>query len=203
MIYALLTTPLLLASAAVETASVRPEPLYTLDCKRYESRCVGDRCYEMETALRTNSDWRGQIPPERMESLQYVVRADGALSMTERVRVGATISNGKYVIPIKHVTDGASSIQLENKTDEGIVRERVAIDKNTGFYAAYLMHTDATISDVPIGAPYAAYFGWCGGLPLLQLENESTGVIDPSRTTPPPAPPTSPGQPLPPPTAIR
>src|SRR5262249_40632171 len=52
-------------------------------------------------------------------------------------------------------------IVLENRDSHGDVKEKVEIDKISGFYDKYLIHTDNSIKDVPLGQPYVAYFGWC------------------------------------------
>jgi hypothetical protein len=131
-----------------------------LSCQRYESKCKGEKCYDNAARLKQDKE-KKIFTMQHMENINYAIREDGATATFDDAKADATLVNGKYTLEFKYVTQDDAKIVLENKTDTGVVKEQVNIDKLTGFYAKYLLHTDGSLKDVPIGEPYSAYFGWC------------------------------------------
>mgnify|MGYP003394034070 CR=1 FL=1 len=135
-----------------------------LACKRYESKCSGDKCYELTAALQSNSEWRETLASQNMEPVEYIIREDGATAILSRLTTDAKLAGGKYIVEFKYVTQDPIRFILENKTDTGDVKERIIIETGSWFYVKYLLHTDRSLRDVPIGEPFSAYFGWCEDL---------------------------------------
>jgi len=151
-----LALPLLIFTASAAQANV----LY-LHCQRYESKCVGEKCYEIAEGLNADPEWRNALPANKLEQLDYVVHDDKAVVITDNAMRGSLkTQDSKYTIPFNNVMQDSVRIQLEI-TSGSAVKERVAVIKHTGFYSAYVLHTDTSIKDIPVGTPYKAYFGWC------------------------------------------
>ena len=141
-------------------SSASAETLY-LHCFRYESKCLAEKCYQIADRLVENLEWKATLSAEKMEPIDYVVRDNSAVGITTKTSQDAKLEGGKYTVLFKSVTQDDARILLEYKNEAGFVRESVAVEKQTGFYANYLLHTDSTIKDTPVGKPYVAYFGWC------------------------------------------
>jgi hypothetical protein len=151
---ALLTIILCLAASAAQANT-----LY-VHCLRYESKCTGDKCHDIAEKLKLDTK-KELLHAHKMEHVNYVIQEDGAKATFSEAAANARLVDGKYTLHFKSVQQNDAAITLENKTDTGAVKEQVIIDKITGFYIKYLLHTDNSIKDVPVGEPYSAYFGWC------------------------------------------
>jgi hypothetical protein len=126
-----------------------------IDCQRYESKCNGDKCYALADGLKQDTK-KEVLKLQKMELVHYTIDDTRAT-----VSVDDEGSGIKYTPEFEFVTRDENTITLKNKTESGAAKERVVIDKVSGFYAKYLIHTDGSMKDVPIGEPYSAYFGWC------------------------------------------
>lgn len=131
-----------------------------LKCQRYESQCSASACYHLSEALKDDKD-RQIFAIQKIEEVDYHIGETEATAMLDNEFPNATLTDGKYVLPYKHVIWKDGVVVLENRTSSGMPKERVEIDPDFGFYSHYMMHTDNSIKDVPVGEPYAAYFGWC------------------------------------------
>lgn len=174
-----------------------------LHCQRYESKCVGEKCYEIAEGLNADPEWRNALPVNKLEQLDYVVHDDKAVVITDNAMRGSLkTQDSKYTIPFNNVRQDSVRIQLEI-TSGSAVKERVTVIKHTGFYSAYVLHTDTSIKDIPVGTPYKAYFGWCDDTtetegvytpkPIEQKPAEQKPATDaPSATSAAPVTPASP-----------
>lgn len=151
--------PLAFADAPAEAGTL------FLKCQRYESKCKAAACYQLGEALRADKD--GTIYKVKItEPVQYAITADSATASLENPKLGKAKSGGQYTITYKRIPreDEPNLIVLEIRTSVGEVKERVEIDRLSGIYAHYLIHSDNSIKDVPLGEPYTAYFGWCAAV---------------------------------------
>lgn len=135
-----------------------------LSCQHYQSKCSASACYSAAEKFALDTD-RELLKNPNIEKTFYIITADHAQAMFEATAAGASTIQGKYTLDFKYVTHAKDSITLENKLDDGTVKERVIIDKKTGFYIKYMLSTDKSLKDVPVGYPFYAYFGWCDFLP--------------------------------------
>lgn len=145
-------------------ASLAAHPVHAatlfLRCHRYESKCKAAACYNLSDALR--EDKSGQIfDIKKTETVEYAIDGEHATGLLDNAAPNATWSNGKYTIAYKHSPDGSNIITMKSFTPDEKVKEQVEIDRMSGVYSHYLMHTDNTLGDIPLGEPYFAYFGWC------------------------------------------
>ena len=70
----------------------------------------------------------------------------------------------KFSTTYEYATVSPQHVVFQNRTDNGRVSEQVDIDAVTGFYTHYtpaLPPTARDEKDIPLGQPFAAYFGWC------------------------------------------
>lgn len=142
------------------TSAAEANVLY-LHCQRYRSTCTAEKCYQIADGLSADSEWRGSLPASKLEQLDFVVRENDAMMITENNLPGMSrTKNNKYTVLFDKIMQDPARIQMEITSDKA-VKERVSIIKRTGFYSAYMLHTDTSIKDIPIGTPYTAYFGWC------------------------------------------
>ncbi len=127
-----------------------------VSCQRYESNCSGnEKCAAIADALKQDKN-KELLATQRTETVHYVIGDTRATASVDDEQSGI-----KYTPEFKFVTRSGNDIILENKLETGVVKEQVVIDKKLGFYAKYLLHTDGSMKDVPVGEPYSAYFGWC------------------------------------------
>lgn len=145
--------------AALAAPAAHAEML-ELKCQRYESKCSASACYHLSEALKDDKD-RQIFAIQKTEEVDYHIEDTTASAMLENEVPNATLTEGKYVLPYKHVKWEDGIVVLENKTSGGMTKEKIEIDRDFGFYSHYVMHTDSSIADVPLGEPYTAYFGWC------------------------------------------
>lgn len=132
-----------------------------LHCQRFPSKCAGQKCFEIARALKEEDENREFFSKQRLENADYEIRDNEATGTLDNVAAFAELSNGKYIVRFKHVFQNTGNITMEHRNEAGETKERVIIDKFTGFFAKYLIHTDGSLKDVPIGEPYSALFGWC------------------------------------------
>lgn len=152
-------TSLLFLATALAAPAAHAEDL-NLRCQRYESKCSATACYHLSEALKDDKD-RQIFAIQKTEIVDYLVKDTEAVAILENEVPNATLTDGKYVLPYKHVRWEDGIVMMENRTSSGMTKERIEIDRDFGFYAHYMMHTDKSIKDVPLGEPYTAYFGWC------------------------------------------
>lgn len=127
-----------------------------VSCKRYPSDCSGtEECNAIAEALRQDKN-KEVLKSPKLETVHYVIGDTRATASIDDEASGI-----KYTPEFKFVTREGNNVILENKLDTGAAKERVIIDKKLGFYAKYMLHTDGSMQDVPVGEPYSAYFGWC------------------------------------------
>lgn len=164
----LLTVLLLLGwSASAFAADNKSDNHLTTTCQRYESKCAGSACYRLGSALKADKE-HNIYAMQKMEVVRYNIDQNSATALFDNVTPNAKLSNGKYEISYKLVIWRNDVIVLGNEASTGVMKEKIEIDRVSGFYAYYLMHTDNTIKDVPLGEPYTASFGYCElpGVPL-------------------------------------
>lgn len=130
-----------------------------LTCTRYKSKCAGKDCYTLANGMKADPERRILSLPG-LEELRYVI-APGSAAETMIKGDELTLTKRKYQISYEQVSYGENDITISNHDAKGADKERVIIEPVSGFYAYYLLHTDGSIKDVPIGEPYRAYFGWC------------------------------------------
>lgn len=186
---------------ATPPADSAPSPAETLyfHCQRYESQCSGNDCYRIADGLRADTERKLLTTVQKLESVEYRIAESAAEATLDNAAPNAILTrNNKYVIRYENVDIGPNLITVEDKTGSGIVKEKVEIDKLSGFYADYIIHTDNTIRDVPIGEPYTAYFGWCEDVNGGPAPSAVPAVLDnlvPAATPAPPAAPVPATQP--------
>jgi hypothetical protein len=179
-----------------------------LTCKRYKSKCTGETCFQIADNLKVDTAQKA-LPASSTETVEIKVSGDvGTETMLVR-GVSAKEENSKFKTSYEYVTVTPQAITLQNRADNGRVSERMDVDLLTGFYTYYALHNDGSMKDVPIGQPYAAYFGWCDigngpaaaptPVPLdpVPVTPPAPGTA-PSPLTPTPAGPLVPGASLPP-----
>ncbi len=156
----------------------------TTHCQRYESKCTGSACYRLGSALKDDKD-RHIYTMRKMDVVQYDIDPTTATATFDNATPNAKLTNGKYTIPYKHAIWRDDVIVLENTATSGVIKEKIEIERKTGFYAYYLMHTDDSIKDVPLGEPYTASFGYCQlpGVVLPVAPEDEEPIAAP---TPPP-----------------
>jgi len=124
-------------------------------CQRYQSKCTGQKCYALAEGLR--EDVRNALAAQQMERIDYAIENGHAIATVDpEAKMHET-----YTSEFKFVAEEVGKSALENRTETGVTKERVIIEKPSGFYVHYLLHTDNSLNDVPLGEPYSAYFGWC------------------------------------------
>lgn len=157
-------------SVAMLAASAQAETL-DLKCQRYESKCSASACYHLSEALKDDKD-RQIFAIQKTEEVDYHIEDASATATLENEVPNATLTEGKYILPYKHVSWKDGIVVLENRTSSGMTKEKIEIDRDFGFYSHYMMHTDSSIADVPLGEPYTAYFGWCEDTSVKQPEGK-------------------------------
>jgi len=126
-----------------------------ITCQRYQSKCTGQKCYALAEGLR--EEVRNALAVQQMERIDYAIENSHAIATVDpEAKMHET-----YTSEFKFVSTDAGKFALENRTETNVAKERVIIEKSSGFYVQYLLHTDNSLNDVPLGEPYSAYFGWC------------------------------------------
>ena len=130
-------------------------------CKRYKSKCTGEMCYQLAEGLKRDTT-RKILSATTTETVLYKVNGDQATeTVTARGTIQVQNADGKYDTLYERVIASPNNLIAENRTNNGQVSEKAEIDLVSGFYTYYALHNDGSIKDVPLGAPYTAYFGWC------------------------------------------
>lgn len=127
----------------------------TYTCKRYQSKCTGEKCDQLAEAFQHTSDASQKLSGSTHEMLAYTI------GDTTAHETHLNTQNDKEAITYQHVTITPESIVLENKTPAGAPKEKVTINPVNNFYSYYAMHTDGSVEGLALGLPFLAYFGWC------------------------------------------
>lgn len=138
-------------SAQAETLS--------FSCERFKSNCTGQECYKLVNALQKDTT-RQIFTVKKTEIVDYKIDATGAVE-TLRGEQAVPDKDRQLIIHYKFVASEYGKIVMANRDPKNIMKEEAQIEPTSGFYLYYLIHTDGSIKDVPIGEPYTAYFGWC------------------------------------------
>jgi hypothetical protein len=161
------------ATAAAPTpAAAEPTQKFKFSCSRYQSKCLGKACDDMAAGVREDSEKKLLRFPN-LEVLEYEIEPGNASESLIKGDVMA-LSARKYKATYKNVLITPSAITFVNKTPEGTEKDRLFIDPISGFYSYYILHTDGSIKEVPIGEPYKAYFGWCNKIDQLAKPADAT-----------------------------
>lgn len=156
---------------------------FSFSCQRFKSNCTGSECDKLVTALQKDTA-RQIFTVKKTEIVDYRIDSTGAVE-TLRGEQADYSADRQLVIYYKFVTNEFGKITMKNYEPKGATKEIAQIEPTSGFYMYYLMHTDGSIKDVPIGQPYTAYFGWC--------QNPNAPIKTPAAT--PAAPPSDSPQP--------
>lgn len=128
-------------------------------CTRYQSKCNGKQCDEIGKGFRADREKKILKLPN-VEVLEYSIMPEAA--QEKMIKGDASVfAMHKYTVNYKNVQMTPTSIVFSNSTPEGMQKERITIEPASGFYSYYILHTDGSIKEVPVGDPYKAYFGWC------------------------------------------
>lgn len=159
--------------------------ILTFSCERFKSNCTGQECYKLVSAL--VKDTTHQIfTVKKTEIVDYKIDATGAVE-TLRGEQAVPDKDRQLIIHYKSVENKFGKIILTNYEPKGAIKETAEIEPTSGFYLYYLIHTDGSIKDVPIGEPYTAYFGWCENMsaPGAKLpETKPTAPAEPNTAVP-------------------
>lgn len=150
----------------------------SFDCQRYKSKCTAKACEELANGIREDSS-KKILSLQGLESVEYVVNPRMAYE-NRRKAEDQSLAKRKYLVNYKFIEITPAMITLSNKAPSGIEKERVQIEPTSGFYRHYILHTDGSIKDVPIGEPYQAYFGWCNNTTGKTQENPAAVAPLPS-----------------------
>lgn len=152
---------LLVFIALCLTASAAEANTLYLHCLRYQSQCSGQKCLDIGEALKATANSE-LLKTQAKDVIDFTLEEDhGAGYLAEDAPNAVKIGENKYKITYQHVFITPETITLEHKEESGKVRGRSTIDKLTGIYMSFVLHTDGSLKDVPVGAPYTAFFGWC------------------------------------------
>jgi hypothetical protein len=128
-------------------------------CQRFKSSCAGGACAAMAEGLKQDTT-RSILGLRKTQRVAYRISEANAYETIETTLRGEA-SAKKLETRYGSVKAGETSLTLENRNAKGVVSESVEISLSDGFYSNYVLHTDGSIKEVPIGEPYIAYFGWC------------------------------------------
>jgi hypothetical protein len=132
----------------------------TVHCQRYESKCTGAKCYTIADGLKEDTK-KEVLTLQKMDKVDYMVQNNTGTEIAAVENADNPGKVEKYVTTFGTLNLDEDKTVMSNKNDAGAVREEITIDNHNGFYTRYLIHTDGSIKDVPIGEPYKAFFGWC------------------------------------------
>jgi len=155
-IFALAQTPPIILPPAQVIASNIP---MVFSCQRFKSKCSGASCYALVSGLQKDTG-RSILDARKTEVVEYSVDVLHSIEMLKTEQVDPLLKR-QLSIEYLNVENAHGKITISNKDKKGAVKEKVEITPATGFYLYYLIHTDGSIKDVPIGEPFSAYFGWC------------------------------------------
>lgn len=135
----------------------------------------------------------------KTEIVDYKIDTAGAVE-TLRGEQAVPDKDRQLTIRYKFVSNDYNKIVMMNRDPKNAVKEEARIEPSTGAYHYFLLHTDGSIKDVPIGEPYTAYFGWCEnmsapGAKLPQPEKPATEAKPEPATSTAPAPDPTPSTP--------
>ncbi|MFW0778233.1 MAG: hypothetical protein ACN2B6_11020 [Rickettsiales bacterium] len=145
--------PTLLMLAAPANATMK------FTCERFKSSCTGTSCEKLYLALHKDVDHK-ILTMRKTQLVEYEIERHHAKETLVSLRTEEE-KDVPLVIDYKHVETPYGKLILTNKDRKGDVKEKTEIEPTSGLYRYYLIHTDGSIKDVPVGEPYAAYFGWC------------------------------------------
>jgi len=166
----------------------------SFSCERFKSNCMGQDCYKLVSALQ--KDVAHQIfTVKKTEIVDYKIDATGGVE-TLRGEQAVPDKDRQLVIHYKYAVSEYGKIVLKNTDPKNNVKEEAQIEPTSGFYLYYLIHTDGSIKDVPIGEPYTAYFGWCENMSApgakLPEANPTPSAVPATAPAPDPTPSTPP-----------
>ncbi len=162
---------LFLCGIAIATAALADDAT-TYSCKRYQSQCKAGDCRKLaaQMVVRPESVQKILAAATQLETLNYAVMLSEAKeTATNAAEAPAPDPLAAPTTPPAHaskshvyeyVSKSDGGFMLENRTTAGQTKEEVNIAAN-GFYSYYLISTDGSMHDVPIGEPYVTYFGAC------------------------------------------
>jgi hypothetical protein len=166
--------PLIVAAMLLVSLPTLAADKVTYECTRFKSNCVGASCHKIYDGLQLDTG-RTILGVRKTQVVEYVI---DPLSATETIKTLLADDKDRdqsLVIEYKHVLNAYGRITLSNLDSKKKIKEQARIDAASGLYSFYMLHTDGSIKDVPVGEPYTAYFGWC--------ENKSApGIILPDMT---------------------
>lgn len=163
-------------------AQIKPQ---IFECQRFQSKCTGEGCYQLLDGFKKDVT-KKILTVRKTETVDYVIDEAGGVE-TLRGEQAVPSRDRQLVMNYKFVGNEYGKIALFNKDKKGAVNIKVEIEPTTGFYYNFLIHTDGSIKEVPLGEPYLAYFGWCTGDTISQPS--------PADVATPPEPATAPAKP--------
>ena len=143
---------LMLASPAVA------EPM-KFTCERFKSNCAGADCENLFLALHKDTEHK-ILTMRKTQIVEYEIERHHATEKLISLRTEEE-KDVPLIIEYTHVTTPYGKLILANEDRKGDIKEKAEIEPTSGLYRYYLLHTDGSIKDVPVGEPYTAYFGWC------------------------------------------
>lgn len=158
---------ILLAPSAVWAADAAPpaqDLKKTFTCQRFKSSCTGQACLQRAAELQKDTEHK-ILAVKKTEFVEYAIHSTQAIETLKGEQIDPTLKRA-LTITYTDVETTPDKIFLGNKDKNNTPKDKVEILTSTGFYLDYQLHTDGSIKEVPIGEPYAAYFGWCDGFAL-------------------------------------
>ncbi|MDX2113092.1 MAG: hypothetical protein SFW63_05120 [Alphaproteobacteria bacterium] len=147
-------------AALVSFPALANEFQLTYECTRFKSKCIGTACRVIHDGL-INDTERSILKVRKTQIVEYVIDPARAVETIKTELAGDLDRDQSLVLEYRAITHRLGQITLSNHNSRGQVTERVTINTETGLYGFYLLHTDGSIKDVPVGEAYTAYFGWC------------------------------------------
>ncbi|MCE2927884.1 MAG: hypothetical protein LW823_09645 [Rickettsiales bacterium] len=162
----------------------------TFECTRFKSNCVGAACHKIYEGLQQDTG-RTILAVRKTQVVEYVIDPARAVETIKTVLANDKDRDQNLVIEYQHVLSSGGRITLSNQNAKKVITERAVIDTTGGLYSFYLLHTDGSIKDVPVGEPYTAYFGWCenksapgAALPDMTPQSEPAAAQQPAPAAP-------------------